>query len=68
MCPGSVTSIRSRKLDIQDFLNLVPNAIIVVDQQSRIVFTNEFAAALFDWPLDALEAQQIEALIPERYQ
>src|SRR5207342_3924936 len=43
----------------------LPDALIIVDAQGRIVRANAHAAVLFGFPPGALIGQPIEALMPE---
>jgi PAS domain S-box-containing protein len=48
-------------------LNTAMDAIIVVDQQQRIVLYNHAAEEIFGWPRQEVMRQPIERLIPERF-
>ncbi|HSI05999.1 MAG: PAS domain S-box protein [Myxococcota bacterium] len=45
----------------------VPNAILMVDRDRRIVLVNREAEKLFGYSRDELMGERIEALVPERY-
>jgi PAS domain S-box-containing protein len=45
----------------------LPNAILVVDQNRRVVHANPSAAVLFGYPQSDLTGQLVETLVPERF-
>lgn len=49
------------------FLDLVPDAALVVDTSGTIVSANEHAASLFGYELADLEGRPVEMLVPERF-
>jgi len=48
-------------------LDLAPSAIVVVDQDGRIVLVNKESERLFGYPRDELLGEHVERLVPERY-
>src|SRR5579875_771912 len=57
-----LTSIEHDKL-----LNALPDAVIVVDSEGRIVAANELAEQMFAYPQAELLGLYVEALIPEAF-
>ncbi|MGE5192771.1 MAG: PAS domain S-box protein, partial [Deltaproteobacteria bacterium] len=47
-------------------LDAAPIAMLVVDQHSRILFSNKQASATFGYTADELQGSQVERLIPAR--
>ena len=52
---------------LQGFLAAAPDAIVVVDQQNRIVIANALAAQMFGYTREELLGSAIETLVPDRY-
>ena len=50
----------------RDLLEAAPDAMVILDRQSRITLVNAQAERLFGWERRDLIGQPIEALIPER--
>ncbi len=50
----------------RNFLELSPDALVIVDQQGTIVLVNELAEAMFGYSQEALAGQPLEILLPER--
>jgi PAS domain S-box-containing protein len=50
-----------------DFLEAVPDAIVVADGDGRIVFVNSAAQELFGYAREACLSQPVEMLLPHRY-
>lgn len=48
-------------------LDLAPSAIVVVDQDGRIVLVNKESEQLFGYPRDELLGRHVEQLVPERF-
>lgn len=53
---------------IRELMAVLPDAVVVVDQDGLIVEANELASELFGAPLDKLIGMSVESLIPKRYQ
>ncbi len=49
------------------FLELSPDALVIVDREGMIVLVNEPAATLFGYSLEELVDQPLEVLLPERF-
>jgi PAS domain S-box-containing protein len=47
-------------------LETSPDAVIVVDAAGRILFANQQAENLFDYPVNELIGQSVDVLVPER--
>ncbi len=56
------TENESKRLD--DFVELTPEATIIVDQDGLIALANEQAAAMFQYPRTELTGKSVENLIP----
>ncbi len=48
-------------------LEAAPDAMVIVDQEGRIVLANKQAALLFGYADNELPGQKVEALVPSRY-
>ena len=71
---GTITGHRSCQesahglhADFQSFLNLMPDAIIISNEEGRILLVNSGVEKLFGFSADKLVSQPIEILIPERF-
>ena len=53
-------------MNLDELLNLSPDALLMVDREGTIVQLNEQAAALFGYCRDQLQGQPLELLLPER--
>jgi protein-histidine pros-kinase len=51
----------------RDLLESAPDAMVIVDQQGRIVLVNSQAVHLFGWTSAELLGQPVETLVPLRY-
>jgi len=51
---------------LEAFLQLSPDAAVVIDSSGRIVALNALAASMFGYALGELDGQPIETLVPER--
>ncbi|MFQ5509941.1 MAG: ATP-binding protein [Leptospirillia bacterium] len=49
------------------FLEAAPNAILVVDEQGKIIFSNTHSEKMFGHTAEELLHQKVEVLIPERF-
>jgi PAS domain S-box-containing protein len=49
------------------FLDLIPDAIVVVDQSGTIVRANSLTSRIFGYEPDELLGQKVEMLVPERH-
>lgn len=65
MMPGELLSL-SGPTALQGFLEAAPDAIVVVDQEGRIVIANKLTEKMFGYARDQLIGQRIERLVPER--
>ncbi len=52
---------------IQQSINILPDATIVIDKDAHIVIANHNASQLFEYALDELVGQEITMLIPQQY-
>ena len=73
-CPSTSTynlelSVERAKLDdnFLKLLNSVPDAILVLDERSAIVLSNQNATRMFGLATDQLQARVIDDLLPVRY-
>ncbi len=57
--------ITSRERRFRSLLESAPDAIVIVDQQGRIVLANHQTAAVFGYRPNELEGQAVETLMPE---
>ena len=67
---GSCADFTERKQAEEKFRLAVetsPNAIILVDQQGRIVLANPQTEAMFGYKVEELAGQSMETLVPERF-
>jgi PAS domain S-box-containing protein len=55
------------KTEFQNFLETVPDAMVVVDRLGRIVAVNRQTERLFGYSRSQLIGLQVEALVPERF-
>lgn len=52
--------------DFAALLEALPDAVVVADMQSRIVYANASVQRVLGWPPDALVGQHLHAIQPER--
>ena len=52
---------------LHQFLDISPDALLVIDQAGTIISVNEQTAALFGYTRRELPGQQVEILLPERF-
>ena len=48
-------------------LNFIPDAVLIVNDEGRIIFINDSAETLFGYKKSQLEGELIETIIPERF-
>jgi PAS domain S-box-containing protein len=66
--PGKQSpELGSQSLFSPKILEAVPDAMVAVDHDGKILHVNAQAEALFGYSRDALIGQPIELLVPERY-
>lgn len=51
----------------EDFLEAVPDAVVIADQSGRIIFVNDQAERLFGYCREELLGREVEVLMPERF-
>lgn len=51
----------------EDFLEAVPDAVVIADQSGRIIFVNDQAERLFGYFREELLGREVELLMPERF-
>lgn len=56
-----------RRWPIEDFMEAVPDAMIVMDGQGRTVNANQRVTEVLGWPIEELKGRPIDLLIPERF-
>src|SRR5215467_2636835 len=61
--PGEIS-----EASLLTLLDVSPDALVLVDTAGRIVQVNSQVEALFGYPRSELEGQQLEVLLPERFQ
>jgi PAS domain S-box-containing protein len=61
------TLLASIKNKFSDFVETVPDAMILSDQDGRILLANSNAERMFGYSRDELVGQEVEILIPERF-
>src|SRR5947207_15587601 len=60
--PVQITSI-----SLTEFLDISPDALIIVNQEGTIVMVNQRAEALFGYTREEFLGLQLDLLLPERY-
>ena len=56
-----------RDRSLGEYLELVPDAIVISDASGRITLLNQEVERLFGWSRDKLIGKSIEILVPERW-
>ncbi|MCP3705570.1 PAS domain S-box protein [Paraburkholderia sp. CNPSo 3274] len=62
-----ITERRRLEERFRQVVEAAPNAMVMVDQDGRIVLVNAQTEKLFGYPRNELIGQSIEALVPERF-
>jgi PAS domain S-box-containing protein len=57
----------SSPTSLRGFLEAAPDAIVVVDEQGRIVIVNQLTEQMFGYSRDEVLGKTVEFLVPERY-
>ena len=68
--PVSVPALRGISMQTivsEEFLEIVPDAIVAVDEKGKILQINQQAESLFGYTRNELIGQKIEILVPERH-
>jgi phosphoserine phosphatase RsbU/P len=60
-------SLQQWVADLEDWLNYIPDAVVVVDSGGQVVLVNQQAEQVFQRSADELLGQSVEVLIPDRY-
>jgi PAS domain S-box-containing protein len=60
-------ALRASEARLSGVISIAGDAIISVDDQSRIVIFNEVAARTFGWQAEQILGQPLDVLIPERF-
>jgi PAS domain S-box-containing protein len=55
-----------RREQVEQWLDAMPDAVLVVDAKGRILFVSAQAEAMFGYPREDLLGREIEMLLPER--
>ena len=63
---GEALDLGRGELDFAEFLELVPDAIVLADADGEIIHANALADALFGYGRDELIGKPVETLIPTR--
>jgi PAS domain S-box-containing protein len=63
----SEESLRKSELKFRALIEATPDAILIVDEQSRIVLVNELTTKLFGYKRPELMGQSLALLLPERF-
>jgi diguanylate cyclase (GGDEF)-like protein/PAS domain S-box-containing protein len=61
-----ITDRKQAEVQFRDLLESAPDAMVIADEDGRIVLANRQVEQLFGWPRQALLGQPVETLLPER--
>lgn len=68
--PSTISDLAERKKSDQKFRSLLeaaPDAMVVVDRNSKILLVNTQAVKVFGWSKEELVGRNIDMLVPERF-
>jgi PAS domain S-box-containing protein len=51
---------------VRGLFDLAPDAVLLVDEQGRVLRMNERAEEVFGWPAEELVGQSVDVLVPDR--
>ncbi|MCB1766785.1 MAG: PAS domain S-box protein [Candidatus Competibacteraceae bacterium] len=60
-------ALQESEAKISHIIDIMPNAVLLIDEQGRIQRTNQRTAQIFGYEQTALFGQPVEMLIPERF-
>jgi two-component system, LuxR family, sensor kinase FixL len=64
---SAAATLRSKPFDILLVIESAPNAMVMIDDEGRIVLVNKQAEKLFGYPRDELLGQPVDILVPDRF-